>query len=250
MKSVLSSRQVPNADVDKAMLQKQLAYTYLFIAGLLPLNAENFRTFKDTQNREMVAKLTRVSGEDVYIEREDGLSTKVDISLFSKDDQKFIREWAKQALLKSGIFEIRFTTDNTNKERTESGGIERELYSSRYEIVINNTSYEKVKNVRVEYLMLKFEDALAAQKRSEGEIRRVQGSTSIDLIGPRTEVVAKTKQIPMLETKLAPGFVWAGGGKKTSKDTLKGIWVKIYVDDQMVQEYARPESMMRKEPWN
>jgi hypothetical protein len=52
-----------------------------------------------------------------------------------------------------------------------------------------------------------------------------------------------------LESKLAPGYIWANGGKKTSKDDLKGIWVKIYVGDKLVHQQSRPENMMRKEAW-
>ena len=39
----------------------------------------------------MNAKLTQVSGEDIYIERLDGLNTKVNISIFSKADQNYSR---------------------------------------------------------------------------------------------------------------------------------------------------------------
>ena len=40
----------------------------------------------------MSAMLTQVSGDDVYIEHLDGLSTKVKISLLSKEDQELIRD--------------------------------------------------------------------------------------------------------------------------------------------------------------
>ena len=46
----------------------------------------------------MSAKLNQISGDDVFIERLDGLSTRVNISIFSKDDQEFIREWAGKRL--------------------------------------------------------------------------------------------------------------------------------------------------------
>ena len=213
-------------------------------------NAAGFHTFKDTQGREMEAKITRVSGEDVYIERRDGLNTKVKRSIFSQVDQTYIAEWAHNALLESGIFEVHFSQKRSKKRDSESGGIEREDYKAHYDIVITNQAYENLSDIRVEYLILKFEDALSAQKRSAGTIQRLTGSAELKQIDARKEGSTSTEEFTMLNTKLAPGYVWASGGKKTSKDVLKGIWVKIYVGDKLVHEISKPENMMRKERWD
>ena len=67
------------------MNKMELYFTFLLIIGsILSFGESNFRTFIDSQGREMSAKLTQVSGDDVYIERLDGLSTRVDISIFRK----------------------------------------------------------------------------------------------------------------------------------------------------------------------
>ncbi|MGJ8637941.1 MAG: hypothetical protein ACSHYA_00990 [Opitutaceae bacterium] len=231
------------------MLRNLFTVALCFILSFSSLAGQDFHTFKDKTGREMEAKLTRVSGQDVYIERKDGLSTKVDKSIFSPEDQKYIEEWARKNLLTSGIFSIRFTTENTKKKKSSSGGIDRESYESAYGIEVSNSSYETIKNIQIEYLVIKFEDALAAQKRSEGELKRLKGKTKIDFIGARDKSTAVTESFPMQETKLAPGYVWAGGGKKTSKDKLDGIWVKLYIDGILVHEESRPESMMRKTAW-
>jgi hypothetical protein len=198
----------------------------------------------------MEAKVTRVSGEDVYIERRDGLNTKVKRSIFSKEDQTYIAEWAYNALLESDILEVRFSQKRSKKRESESGGIEREDYKTHYDIVITNQAYEALSDIRVEYLILKFEDALSAQKRSAGTIQRLKGSADLKRIEARKEGSVSTEEFKMLNTKLAPGYVWASGGKKTSKDVLKGIWVKIYVADTLVHELSKPENMMRKERWD
>ncbi len=213
------------------------------------LSAASFHTFKDTQGREMEAKITRVSGEDVYIERRDGLSTKVKRSIFSQQDQAYINQWAKNALLKSGILEVRFTEKRTDKRKASNGGIQSEVYKSINSIVINNTSYEDLSDLTIQYLILKFEDAVSAQKRSEGEIRRLKSQTTLAHLPKRSEVSVATKPIPMMETKLENGYYFKNGGKETSKDEIRGIWVKIYAGDKLVHEVSKPENMMRKESW-
>lgn len=231
------------------MLMKWFIFALFFLIGIQLSSAQSFRTFKDKSGREMEAKLVKVSGSKVSIERKDGLTTQVDISVFGAKDQKYIKDWAKTNLLTSGIFEVRFTTQDSKKRKSESGGVERVQYKSTYGIEVQNSSYESIKNIRIEYLVLKFEDTLAAQKRSEGNYVRIKDKTSIEYLGARSNVTATTKAVPMLETKLDPDYEWANGGKDRSKDVLKGIWVKMYVGDMLVHESSRPESMMRKEAW-
>ncbi|MBL6919501.1 MAG: hypothetical protein ISR41_03245 [Puniceicoccaceae bacterium] len=74
---------------------------FLTTGSILSAGEPTFRTFSDSQGREMSAKLTQVSGDDIYIERLDGLSTKVNISIFSKEDQEFIRDWDRKETLKT-----------------------------------------------------------------------------------------------------------------------------------------------------
>jgi hypothetical protein len=221
------------------------------IAAVLQASAAKFRTFSDSQGREIEAKLTRVSGDDIYIERHDGLNTKVDISIFSAEDQSYIRDWERKEIIKDDTIAIRFKTDVENKSGWESYGvgIERKTWKESYAVVLTNESQLDLKDLRIEYLILKYEDALAAQKRVEGDVRQLTGVTKVPLLKARGEVIADTKKFPMLETRLAQGYIWKGGGKKTSEDDMRGIWVKVYVGDILAAEVSKPENLMRKEKW-
>lgn len=70
----------------------------------------------------MNAKLTQVSGDDVYIERLDGHSTRVDISILCKDDQGIIREWDRKETLSNGTIKACFVYDVKNKSRWVNNG--------------------------------------------------------------------------------------------------------------------------------
>lgn len=208
-----------------------------------------YRIFKDQQGRSIDAKVIRVSGEDVYIELADGRDLKTDFAIYSQPDQKYIRDWEYRALVKSGIFEVRFTNEVSNKRKSSAGGVQREDYTNAYGIVIKNEAYQDIENVRVEYLVLKFQDAVAAEKRSEGRQVRKKGELKVAKLAADAETELKTVAFKMLETKLEPGYVWLGGGQRKSKDHLDGIWVKIFVDGEEVYEIARPETMLRNEVW-
>lgn len=199
----------------------------------------------------MEAKLTRVSGNDVHIERRDGLTTKVDIAIFSIKDQEFIRDWAKIQMITDGAIEVRFTTEVSDKSSFESfgTGVLRKTWKQAYGIVLTNKAYEDLKNIRIEYMILKFEDAIAAQKRSEGELLYIKDETSVEFLKAGSEAHAETKQFSMQETKLASGYRWASGGKSTSEDEMRGIWIKVYVGDTLATEVSRPESVQRNYKW-
>jgi hypothetical protein len=224
---------------------------FLTTGSALSAGESNFRTFSDSQGREMNAKLTQVSGEDIYIERLDGLSTKVKISIFSKEDQEFIRDWGRKETLKNDAIRVRFITDVEDKSGWEDsgGGIVRKTWKESYGIELSNESQLDLKNIRIEYLIFKFEDAMAAQKRSEGEIRYLTGETKVPALKVRSKARASTKKFPMLETKLAPGYRWAGGGKETSEDEMRGIWIKVFVGEILATEVSKPENLIRKESW-
>lgn len=226
--------------------------TLLALVLIAVAQANDFRTFKDSQGREMIAKVTRVSGDEVYIERRDGLSTRVPISLFSTEDQEFIRDWESKNYLKSGIIEIRFSEDESDDSTRSSGGIRSTTYDAGYEVILKNAGDRDVSDIKVEYLIFKFTDRVAAKKRSDGKFERQKGDLELATLKSRSESRLPTKRFSMLETELESGYVWAGGeaGKSPdSKDKLEGIWVKVYVGDMLIIEQARPESLMRNEPW-
>lgn len=205
--------------------------------------------FTDPQGREMHAKLTVVSGDDVFIERQDGLATKVDISIFSKEDQEYIRDWEKKAAWSKDI-EIRFKTHVSDREGWEGSPVEIKTWKEGYEAVIQNETAFDMEEVRIEYRVFKFEDAIAAQKRSEGEIRKLKGSAKVGSIPAWSEESTETKQFPMQQTKLAGGYYFSSGGKETSKDKMEGVWVRVYVDDYLATEATQPGNLDRKMGWD
>ena len=234
------------------MNNMKLYFTFfLTMWSILSARESTFRTFSDSQGREMSAKLNQVIGNDVYIERSDGLSTRVDISIFSKDDQDFIRDWKRKETLKNDAIEVRFITDVEDKSGWEDkgGGIVRKTWKQGYGIELSNESQLDLKNIRIEYLIFKFEDAMAAQKRSQGKVRTINDETKVPSLKAGRKASVSTKKFPMLETKLAPGYRWPDGGKETSEDEMRGIWIKVFVGEILATETSKPENLMRKESW-
>jgi hypothetical protein len=229
-------------------------YLIYVLPILLPVVAvcSDFRIFTDKQGRQMLAKINQVSGDEILIERSDGLATKVSALIFSPEDQAFIREWTREQILKEGAIEARFSNKESEKVSTSNGGIRSTKYEVHYEVILKNTTDQEISDIHVEYLMLKFEDKVGAKKRSEGELERKKGKAHVQRILSRKEIRLSTENFPMLETELEAGYTWGGseGGKsRDSEDRLEGIWVRVYVGDTLALEKARPQSLMQKEVW-
>ena len=153
-------------------------FLFFYLLTHLVLNAfsSDFHTFTDVKGRQMQAKITRVSGEDIYIERKDGMTARVDLSVFSEADQAYIKEWAHNALLESDIFDVRFSRERSGQNEYRKGGVICNEYNMHYDVVITNQDYDNdFEDIKVEYLILKFEDQLAADKRRDG----VMGSSIV-----------------------------------------------------------------------
>ncbi|NBB78638.1 MAG: hypothetical protein GVY36_04235 [Verrucomicrobia bacterium] len=226
-----------------------LVFVFSFFGFIAHAADPGFRLFTDPQGREMQAKLTVVSGDDVFIERQDGLATKVDISIFSKEDQAYIRDWEKKAAWKKDI-ELVFRSHVTERSGWDGSSILRKTWKEGYEVTIKNNTAFEMEDVRIKYMVLKFEDAIAAQKRSEGEIKKLKGSAEVGKIPAWSDGATETSQFPMQQTKLAPRTRWASGGKETSKDKMEGIWVRVFVGDFMATEITKPENLDRKIGWD
>ena len=248
----LNFLEITQSPHSNSMHKIKLFLAFLLTTGsIFSARESNFRTFSDSQGREMSAKLIQVSGEDIYIERLDGLSTRVNISIFSKEDQEFIRDWKRKETIKNDAIKVRFITDIEDKSGWKDNlrGVLVKTWKESYGIELSNESQLDLKNIRIEYLVFKFEDAMAAQKRSEGEVRKISDETKFPTLKAGSKAHVSTKKFPMLETKLALGYKWESGGKETSEDEMRGIWIKVFVGEILATEASKPENLMHKKSW-
>jgi len=198
----------------------------------------------------MEAKIIRVSGSKVYIKRVDGLNTSVNVTQFCEADQKYIEEWILDKLIENGLFDISFSRQLSDTNRYEKDGIIYNECNMHFEIIIsNNSKTRNFKDIRVDYLILKFEDSMNTEIRSWGEIKRIKGSAGVDGIQANEELRISTEKFPMLDAKLS-NVSSVIGGREYSKDDIRGLWVKIYIGDKLAYDIAKPGNLLHTESWD
>ncbi len=230
-------------------------YRYLYLlsmilfSGLIASAAEEYHTFTNSNGVTIKAKPLRMQGDRVEIEREDGQTFVVDPAIFTSEDREFLAQWRKERAIDKGAIEVAAKSATTRKVKEDNGAVEYKIFKGYYKVSVSNTSEMTFKDLKAEYRFFVFENEIAADKRSDGKLKRYKGDTKITSLAPYGNFEFETDKAEMKESKLASGWYYVGGGKDKSEDELEGIWVRIYKDEDIVGEYAYPSTLPEKEKW-
>lgn len=233
---------------------------------VVPLRAE-IRTLTDLQGRSVKADVISVENDIAKIKREDGRTFDLPLSQLTEEDQKALREWAKaqDSIIPAGAIEVvcgrtKFKStkqppEGVTQTRTDGtteivGTINRTDEDWGYSVTLTNRLSKPLKNVRVEYLLFVKPDQEPGNDKKAAKLARQSGSNRIALIEPRKQTMFKTTSMRTVKTEIRGNVTWEKtGGRGVVADTLHGIWVRIYVGDQLVTETSTPDTLAGKETW-
>ncbi len=230
-----------------------------FCLILTTATASEYRTFTNKQGDEIRARLIRVDGDKVEIEREDGQIFKIDLNLLSEEDVTFARNFATaQIIAKDPRFQVTARRSRFNKTRRNNhpdwrGGLNIKLEEEEliYILTINNGSSQPVTNFRISYqLVYQLNDH--GLKTTQG-IARLKGDVEIPYLGARSEVTVETKPIryfasvdreTVRERNGRTEFIWI-----KSQDLIRGLLTRIEVGDEVIREESYPGSLIGDFGW-
>jgi hypothetical protein len=226
---------------------KRFAAAVFLFAGFL--HAEP-RTFTDQFGRSITAELISVDGDQIRIRRDDGQIFTLSADKLTEADQAFIKEWsAAHPATAPEKTDVRLIPDpkkiviNLSRAKFSSRVITKfDTYVHKHEdwgysIQLTNQNLGPVQKLRIEYNLFarKFAD-------SSGPAF-ITGAKNIDSLASRGSEVFRTGSAEVCKTK-DTYFGMNSGGE------MRGIWLRIYIDNQLVIEQSSPESLMQSERWN
>jgi hypothetical protein len=247
----------------RSFLAISAAMAFFALALLAPLSA---RTLTAADGRSIEVEVLGFEPEDkVIIKRADtGQTFTLPISTFSAADQRALRAEAAEAAknppplpanaLTLELSRARFDSRREKRElRMSDGTVRRDAITITEEdwgfsIALRNNTTRPIEGLRGEYILFVKVDQPGVGQ-SDNRLRRSRERLEFEAMPPGGRVSARTSAITARRTALAPGIVWAGTNDSKSRDTLHGIWLRIYQGDTLVLESASPASLTTTESW-
>lgn len=215
-------------------------------------------TLTDILGRTIRAEPIAVEGDSLRIRRDDGREFTIELKSLVEEDQERIRAWnatrsqagaagageeSKPAkpekpkyvpdMAKLQLSLSRFKGDTNIITKWEGYTHKHEMWG--YSFQVSNRNIHPIENVRIEY-------NLFARTFSDSSTPSVvTGSLDLPPIGSNRSEGVKTKTAEVCKQK----------GEYTSNTggELRGIWVKLYVGDKMVQEQISPGTLKTEVEW-
>lgn len=224
------------------------------------------RTLTSADGRVIEAEVLGFDGADkVVIKRADtGQTFTLPLTTFAEADRRALQAEAEEAAKKTAalrdgdltleLSRLRFDNRKSKKDVTLSDGsvVEGGLAITEedwgYTITLKNNTLKPVEDLRAEYILYTKVDEIKNTGRRPS--RRAKAfAAAFETLPAGGRVAVKTDAVVTRETKLRGGMRWAGTGDNDTRDTLEGIWLRVYQGEKVVLESASPTTLTTTEKW-
>jgi hypothetical protein len=233
----------------------------LLMAALIPCVQAEPQTLTDKQGRSLKAEVISVSGDQVKIKRDDGQTFNLPLASLSEDDQKKLKTWAEKEASKalpSGALTVelsraKFETTKKDVDVTLStGGIAKNGLTITnekwgYTVTVANHTSQPLEHLRAEYRLFATVDDI--QVKEKQGLKKKSYQRQIETIAELSHISFRTDTISAIKSKFNGNIVATKSGDSSSRETLHGIWLRIYRGDELVYEDAMPKSLSTTESW-
>lgn len=237
-----------------------LAFALALLPAGMRVSAEPV-TLVDKQGRSIKAEVLSVSDNQVKIKRDDGQIFDLPLANLADADQKELREWAKKEAAKSlppGALQVELSRGNFKTEKRDSdakltngevikNGITTTEEKWGYNVTLTNKTPKTLDNLRTEYRLFATVDSVHV-KEKQG-LKKKSYKSPVEAIPELGRVVFKTETISAIKMKYNGNIVSAKTGDTSSRETLYGIWIRLYRGDELVYEAVMPETLRTTETW-
>lgn len=241
-------------------LLRRLCLGLLFTALPLLADDSDWRTLTDTQGRSLRAQLVSATDDEVTIKREDGRTFTLKVNTLSAADQKAIREFAKKPRpIPAGSLVVEMSRGMHSSEKVDSdvilttGEIVKNGRTTTtekwgYTVTLQNKNPMPIEGLRAEYRLFATVDNVHADEK-KGLLKKSAYSTKIDPIAVHDRISFRTETINASKMRYNGNIVSAKTGDSSSRETLVGIWIRIYRGDELIIESSMPAGLADKEKW-
>ncbi len=216
--------------------------------------APELHLFTNNSGTPFKAEITAVAADEVTLKREDGQVFHPKISLFNGKDQIYIRLWAAKnaAAHGKGIFEFRTLSvqDVISKSFDEAGHSTISKWDETYKVESKNLTFVNWAGLHFRYIIFKLSAHLGELPPNDFTLQRSTGTFDLDKYPGNGEINFATDKVPMQGATLDGNAYYTNGAPNTAFDKFKGIWIRVYDDDEnLLQEWVSDPDISKSERW-
>ncbi len=235
------------------------------IPGVLP----DLHTFTNQSGKTIQAIITDVTLDNVFLKRDDGQAFKVPLTTFSPDDQNYISQWVVRRARTQGSNILKLdaasnklstatSTPNGNEKRAvmatngKVGHATIKNWSEGYNVTITNLLPAHFAKLQLRYIIFSMSAVPGGLPPNDYTPNVTVGQAiDIDDLPANAVKTVATGEITLAEYTAPPNFVYSNGAAPKITDQLKGIWVRVYDENNiLVQEWASSENLNKNNDWD
>ena len=150
-------------------------------------------------------------------------------------DSSIVIEWQRKIL-------------DSNMGKATPGQVAKSTEDCIYTITLTNNAFKDAAAMEVKYLVF-VERQRAGEKTGNEHIERVTGTKAVEGIKSHQKTSVETDKFTLNQNQLAAGWHYTNGGKTSAKDSVKGVWVRVYQGGTVIGEYVNPSTIRTREKW-
>jgi len=143
---------------------------------------------------------------------------------------------------------LRKKANATRAKAVQSGQTTKSTENLFYQVAVTNRAFKESPALKVKYVLFVERQEIGEKPGSE-QIEKVRGDGSIAVLKPQGKATLDTSEVTLREQSLTGNWYYSDGGRIKAKDSLTGIWIKLYDGDVEVGEYVNPTTLQGKHKW-
>jgi len=233
---------------------KNLVLIMVFLIVCESATAE-YVTLYNTAGQSIEAEILSVKNNTVNIRRRDGNEFKMFISSLDKKSQTLVIELSEIAeanpvkIADKDLITV-FKHKRIDTSNKDSSVWNTKIITTKIEIELRYAGSRKVDDLNLDYCVYYIQETYGKTKDDYKEDVSISGSQSGLSLIPNQVTSILTDSIDLKESKLRSGYRYSDNDTiDRTKDVIVGTWIRIYDGENMIYEYAKPESLMTKKDW-
>lgn len=220
--------------------------------------ATEYRNFTSTEGKTIRGSIRAYDArtQTVTIELGNKRISKAPITVFSEDDQIYIRDWEIMKNFTAGsAFKVsakRKRQDNESESSSDYNS-KREVTDTYYELILENRSASEMENIELEYCIYYEQEVIKAGGESCDD-GVYCGKTTTVSVASRAKTTIKTDAVSIYREELDADWYYGGSGADNVQNgKVHGIWIRVHLKlpsgFNETREFLFPDSISNSRSW-